>query len=137
MVINKILLKKMKMHTLYIVSLLIVCCLSFSSCDTDKEDYLVTDRANAYISALQLYTADNRNVATNVVIDDEKGIIRATVKNGVNIARLKPRSSLAPEATITPKMGVWTDFTVDVKYTVLAGNGVDKKEYTIIVAEQE
>lgn len=115
---------------------LLALCAPLISC-ADEELYVATDRADAYISAMQIYTADNRNVAVSVEIDDETGIITATVKSGVNPARLKPSCSLAPEATIRPKMGVWTDFSQPVRYTVVAGNGVDKKNYVIMVVLQE
>lgn len=84
-----------------------------------------------------MYTPDNRNVATLVSIDNENGVIKVEVKNGVNPAHLKPRCSLAPEATIQPKMGVWTDFSSSVRYTVISGNGKVHKEYEIIVVEKE
>lgn len=126
----------MKTHILLIVKVLLLTIVA-GACNTDEEVYQVTDRMDAYISSVQLYTADNRNVATQVAIDDANGIIRVEVKNGVNPARLKPRCSLAPEATITPKMGVWTDFSVPVKYTVISGSGEVRKEYEIIVFEKE
>jgi hypothetical protein len=34
-------------------------------------------------------------------------------------------------------MGVWTDFSVPVKYTVISGSGEVYKEYKIIVVEKE
>ena len=123
----------------YIILIMKVFLLSlvWGACDSDEEVYQVTDRADAYISSIQLYTADNRNVATQVSIDNDNGIIRVEVKNGVNLGRLKPRCSLAPEATITPKMGIWTDFSTSVNYTVVSGNGKERKEYEIIVVEKE
>ena len=126
----------MKTHILLIVKVLLLTII-LGACDTDEEVCQVTDRADAYISSVQLYTADNRNVATQVTIDDANGIINVEVKNGVNLAHLKPRCSLAPEATITPKMGVWTNFSVPVKYTVISGSGEVYKEYKIIVVEKE
>ena len=126
----------MRTHIISIVKVLFLTVV-LGACDTDEEVYQVTDRADAYISSVQLYTADNRNVATQVNIDDANGIINVEVKNGVNRAHLKPRCSLAPEATVTPKMGVWTDFSVPVKYTVISGSGEVYKEYKIIVVEKE
>lgn len=126
----------MKTHILLIVKVLLLTII-LGACDTDEEVYQVTDRTDAYISSVQLYTADNRNVATQVTIDDANGIINVEVKNGVNLAHLKPRCSLAPEATITPKMGVWINFSVPVKYTVISGSGEVYKEYKIIVVEKE
>lgn len=126
----------MKTNIILMVKMLLLAFV-VGACDTDEEVYLVTDRMDAYISSVQLYTADNRNVATQVSIDNEEGIIRVEVKNGVNLARLKPRCSLAPEATITPKMGIWTNFLTPVSYTVISGSGEVTKEYEIIVVEKE
>jgi len=126
----------MKTHIILMVKVLFLA-IVMGACDTDEEVYQVTDRTDAYISSVQLYTADNRNVATQVTIDDVNGIINVEVKNGVNLAYLKPRCSLAPEATITPKMGVWTNFSAAVKYTVISGSGEVYKEYEIIVVEKE
>ena len=110
----------------------------FQGCEDDDQVLLVTDNDACYISALQLYASDNRNaVVGSVVIDDDRNTITAVVKNGSNLARLKPRCSLAPEATLSPKMGVWTDFTGSVQYTVTSGNGEVKKTYTITVTEQQ
>ena len=126
----------MKTHIILMVKVLFLA-IVMGACDTDEEVYQVTDRTDAYISSVQLYTEDNRNVATQVTIDDVNGIINVEVKNGVNLAHLKPRCSLAPEATITPKMGVWTNFSAPVKYTVISGSGEVYKEYEIIVVEKE
>lgn len=78
----------MKTHIISIVKVLFLTVV-LGACDTDEEVYQVTDRADAYISSVQLYTADNRNVATQVNIDDANGIINVEVKNGVNRAHLK------------------------------------------------
>lgn len=110
----------------------------FFGCESDDEVILITDNEACYISALQLYASDNRNaVVGTVVIDNDKNTIQATVKNGSNLARLKPRCSLAPEATLSPKMGVWTDFSSPAQYTVTSGNGQIKKTYAITVIEQQ
>lgn len=114
-----------------------VCLFFCMACNKDEEVFLVTDRADAYISDLQLYTADNRNVVVGLDINDETGVITAEVKNGVNMAHLKPRCSLAPEATVTPKMGVWTDFSSPVEYIVISGNREVTKKYVINIVEQE
>ena len=118
------------------LSFQILTCIWLSSCNTDEEILLTTDRDDAYISDMQLYTPDNRNVVVNVSISEDIGMIQLTVKNGVNIAHLKPRCSLAPEATVIPKMGVWTDFSEPVAYKVISGSKKLEKKYTIIVTEQ-
>lgn len=82
----------MKTHIILMVKVLFLA-IVMGACDTDEEVYQVTDRTDAYISSVQLYTADNRNVATQVTIDDVNGIINVEVKNGVNLAHLKSRCS--------------------------------------------
>ena len=64
----------MKTHIILMVKVLFLA-IVMGACDTDEEVYQVTDRTDAYISSVQLYTADNRNVATQVTIDDVNGII--------------------------------------------------------------
>ena len=69
----------MKTHIILMVKVLFLA-IVMGACDTDEEVYQVTDRTDAYISSVQLYTADNRNVATQVTIDDVNGIINVEVK---------------------------------------------------------
>ena len=59
----------MKTHIILMVKVLFLA-IVMGACDTDEEVYQVTDRTDAYISSVQLYTADNRNVATQVTIDE-------------------------------------------------------------------
>ena len=119
------------------IKLLILSLLTLSSCNIDKEIYLSTDREDAYITEVQLYANDNRNVVLKCDIDEETGIINLLVKNGTNLSHLKPRCSLAPEATILPKMGTWTDFSVPVEYTVFSGSKKNNKKYTIHITEEK
>ena len=110
----------------------------FFSCESDDKVILITDNEACFISSLQLYASDNRNaIVGSVNINNENNTISATVKNGSNLARLKPRCGLASEATLSPKMGVWTDFSQPVQYTVTSGNGQVKKTYSITVTEQQ
>jgi len=112
--------------------------LFLSGCDTDDYVYLTTDNDACYISSLQIYGPDNRNtVVGSVTIDDDKNTIMATVKNGTNLARVKPRCGLAPESTVLPKMGTWTDMSKPVQYTVTSGNKEVQKTYTITLIEQQ
>ena len=114
----------------------------FTSCGSDSE-LLVTDQTEAYISSFQLRGPDNRNIIVNVTISpvDEDdpyadGTIAAQINHGFNLARLKPNCGTSPESTISPKMGVWTDFSQPVEYVVTSGDGQHQKKYTITVSER-
>lgn len=119
------------------IKLLIISLLMVSSCNVDKEIYLITDKDDAYITEVQLYANDNRNVVLQCDIEEDSGIINLLVKNGTNINYLKPRCSLSPESTILPKMGIWTDFSEPIEYTVFSGSKKVTKKYIIYITEQK
>ena len=57
------------------IKLLIISLLMVSSCNVDKEIYLITDKDDAYITEVQLYANDNRNVVLQCDIEEDSGII--------------------------------------------------------------
>ena len=109
------------------------------SCN-EKEEMLVTDRSDCYMSRFQLRGTDNYNFLADRTIgsgiDTVALTVTAIVKYGTDITRLKPNCSLAPEATMTPSMGDWTDFSQPRQYTVISGNEKVRKTYTITVTVQ-
>ena len=62
------------------IKLLIISLLMVSSCNVDKEIYLITDKDDAYITEVQLYANDNRNVVLQCDIEEDSGIINLLVK---------------------------------------------------------
>ncbi len=110
-----------------------------TSCSED-EVMLVTDRTDCYMSRFQIRGTDNYTILADVTIG--KGIdttaltVNATVKYGTDITRLKPNCSLAPECSLTPSMGEWTDFSNPRQYTVISGNRKIRKTYTVTVTVQ-
>ena len=112
---------------------------SLFSCD-EKEEMLVTDRADCYMSRFQVRGTDNYNFLADVTIgsgiDTVACTVTAVVKHGTDITRLKPNCSLAPEASVTPSMGDWTDFSRPLQYTVVSGNEKVRRTYTVTVTVQ-
>ena len=110
-----------------------------SSCN-EKEEMLVTDRTDCYMSRFQVRGTDNYNFLADVSIgsgiDTVACTVTAVVKHGTDITRLKPNCSLAPEASITPSMGDWTDFSKPRQYTVISGDEKVRKTYTVNVTVQ-
>lgn len=106
------------------------------ACD-EKEEMLVTDRTDCYMSRFQIRGTDNYTILADVTIG--KGIdtvaltVNATVKHGTDLTRLKPNCSLSPESSLTPSMGIWTDFSNPLQYTVVSGNKQIRKTYTVTV----
>lgn len=117
------------------IFLLLLLLISLASCRWELEQLSSADAAD--IEAFYLYDHQNLSVMIgSAEIDNEKGEITATVKGGSDIRALKPWAKISLDATCYPKMGVWTDFTQPVEYTITAGNGVNKKTWKIIVKAQ-
>lgn len=129
--------KKTIIYSIIVMSALV---LAFLPSCGDKEEMLVTDRTDCYMSRFQIRGTDNYNILADVTIG--KGIdtvaltVTAVVKHGTDITRLKPNCSLSPESSLTPSMGDWTDFSQPLKYTVISGNQQVRRTYTVTVTVQ-
>jgi hypothetical protein len=75
-------------------------------------------------------------LASAAVIDTTALTVTAVIKGGNDITRLKPWANITLDAMCTPKMGVWTDFTNPVQYTITSGSRTVKKVWTINVSMQ-
>lgn len=116
------------------------------SCSEEPE-MLVTDRTDCYISRFSIRGTDNITILADVTIG--KGIdttaltINAEVKFGIDLTKLKPSCSLSPESMLVPEqgapaMGTWVDFTKGpYVYTVMSGNRLIQKSYTITVTAKQ
>jgi len=106
-----------------------------SACD--KEVDLITNNQVAKIESFQLFDQQNLSVlASAAVIDTTALTVTAVIKGGNDITRLKPWANITLDAMCTPKMGVWTDFTNPVQYTITSGSRTVKKVWTINVSMQ-
>lgn len=107
----------------------------FSACD--KEIDLITANKVAAIESFQLFDQQNLSVlASTAVIDTATLTVTAVIKGGCDISHLKPWANITLDAMCAPKMGVWTDFTNPVQYTITSGSRTVKKVWTINVSMQ-
>jgi hypothetical protein len=107
----------------------------FSACNKDVD--LITANQVAKIESFQLFDQQNLSVlASAAVIDTTALTVTAVIKGGNDITRLKPWANITLDAMCTPKMGVWTDFTNPVQYTITSGSRTVKKVWTINVSMQ-
>jgi hypothetical protein len=108
------------------VSLLITGC-------EKKDIYLATDSNNTKIQSFRLVTDNGINVIGSMNIDNTAGVIQLTTTPGTDITHLFPSAVIPEGAIVKPALGVYTDFTNDVQFTVLAGNHKDSKVWTVKV----
>jgi len=107
----------------------------------DEKGLLITDRAECYISNFDLLGSDHRTVIVGKSIIDTVALtVHAEVMYGTNLKNLKPFCSVVTDATVTPTMGVWSDFSDLSKpkeYTVISGNRKVRKTYTVHLSVQQ
>lgn len=113
----------------------------FSGCTDfpmDEDDLLITTQGRCYIGTFYLYGPDHLDclIQDSTVIDTVTQTIDGLAKFGTNLSKVKPAASLSLDSKITPAMGVWTDFTEPRTYTVISGNRLVEKEYTITIRLQ-
>lgn len=136
--------KKMKTYFKFSVIIFLVTLVA-TSCKkdfpVDENGLLITDRAECYMSNFDLLGSDHRTVLVGKsVIDTVEQTVHAEVMYGTNLKSLKPFCSVVTDATVTPTMGIWTDFSDLSKpkeYTVVSGNRKVRKTYTIHLSVQQ
>ena len=101
---------------------------------TDLYEYPSNDSKETKITAFSLLNENGENVVIESEIDDKAGTIFVTVTTGTTVNRLVPRATVSEGVVIEPIMGVYTDFTNPVTYTLIAGNRIDKQEWTVTVS---
>jgi len=107
----------------------------FSACNKDVD--LITANQVAKIESFQLFDQQNLSVLVSAAVIDTTALtVTAVIKGGNDITRLKPWANITLDAMCTPKMGVWTDFTNPVQYTITSGTRTVKKVWTINVSMQ-
>jgi hypothetical protein len=107
----------------------------------DEDGLLITTRAQCYVSNFELLSNDFLTVRTkNPVIDTVAQTIDVEVRFGTDLKNLYPQFTLVPDAKLDPKITGKVDFS-DLnnpkQYTVVAGNRIVRKTYTIRVAVQK
>ncbi|MDR1682040.1 MAG: hypothetical protein LBS25_01420 [Candidatus Symbiothrix sp.] len=142
-----------KLYLLLLVPLLLSGCL-FDDMPIDEDGLLITERAECYVSRLELLGADYQTVragiqggsvddlrkAKDAVIDTVACTINVEVKWGSDLKNIYPQFTLAQDCKLDPKITGLTDFS-DLghprQYTVISGNRKIRKTYTIYITIQE
>ncbi len=132
----------MKKYLITIVALMIgtftwIRCTDFP---IDEDGLLITTRAQCYVGSFGLVGVDHQTVlTTTAVVDTVAQTINATVFYGTDLKRLWPQFSLVTDAKLDPKITGYVDFS-DLgnpkKWTVIAGNRIVKKTYTVYITVQ-
>lgn len=98
-------------------------------------EYPSSNSKDAEITNFSVLNEAGQSVATAVEVTKETGRISVKVSAGTNISKLVPRATVSEGVVIEPGMGIYTDFSKTKTYTLIAGDRVTKKEWTVIVSE--
>jgi hypothetical protein len=133
----------MKRYFLTFLTLLIVtfawvrCAKNFP---VDEDGLLITSRGQCYVGNFELLGADFQTVRTAAAtIDTTAQTINVMVMFGTDLKNLFPQFSLVTDAKLDPKITGKVDFsdlTNPKKYTVISGNRLVRKTYTIFLTVQ-
>lgn len=103
------------------------------SCQKEREIYPATDSPLTLIQSFRLVTETGANAISNVQINAENATVTILANPDVSITRLFPSATISEGAIVEPALGVYTDFSTPVTYTVIAGNRIDKQQWTVTV----
>jgi len=129
----------------YFITFIVIALASFvwvscSDFPVDEDGLLITTRGQCYVSNFELLGADFQTVRTKAaVIDTTAQTINAEVFFGTDLKNLYPQFSLVTDAKLDPKIVGKVDFsdlTNPKKWTVISGNRLVKKEYTVYITVQ-
>ncbi len=136
----------MKLKNIYqpLFALLLLLSASFMGCKkdfpVDEDGLLITARAECFVSNFELLGADFITVrAKPVVIDTTAQTVNVEVLFGTDLKNVYPQFSLASDCKLDPKITGKTDLS-DLSnpkvYTVVSGNRLVRKPYTVIIKYQ-
>lgn len=111
------------------ISLIVISCEK-----TDLYEYPSSNSYETSITSFSLLNEYGENVIIDVKIDSVAKVINTKVIDGTSIDKLIPRATVSEGVIVDPIMGVYTDFTNPVVYTLVAGNRINKDKWTIIVS---
>jgi hypothetical protein len=106
----------------------------------DEDGLLITTRGQCYVSSFELLGSDFQTVRTKTaVVDTTAQTINVEVFYGTDLKNLYPQFSLVTDAKLDPKIVGKVDFS-DIanpkKWTVISGNRLVKKQYTVYLTVQ-
>jgi len=133
----------MKKYSIIIVSLILIT-FSWVRCakdyPVDEDGLLITTRGQCYVSNFELLGADFQTVRTTAAVIDTTALtINTIVFYGTDLKNLYPQFSLVTDAKLDPKITGKVDFsdlTNPKKYTVISGNRIVKKTYSVYITVQ-
>jgi hypothetical protein len=106
----------------------------------DEDGLLITSRGQCYVSSFELLGSDFQTVRTKTaVVDTTAQTINVEVFYGTDLKNLYPQFSLVTDAKLDPKIVGKVDFSdlANPKiWTVISGNRLVKKPYTVYVTVQ-
>lgn len=126
--------------TFIAITLVTFAWVSCSDFPVDEDGLLITTRGQCYVSNFELLGVDFQTVRTKApVIDTTAQTINVEVFYGTDLKNVYPQFSLVTDAKLDPKIVGKVDFSdlANPKvYTVISGNRLVKKPYTIYVTVQ-
>ncbi len=87
----------------------------------------------AEIKSFKLYNKTMNNVTLSTAIDSAAATVDIKVLNGTDLTALISKIKVSDGAKIQPESGDTLDFTLPLKFTVTAGNGLSSKVWTVTV----
>lgn len=106
----------------------------------DEDGLLITQRAECYVGNFELLGSDFVTVRSKTaVIDTTAQTINVEVLFGTDLKNVYPQFSLATDCKLDPKIVGKVDLSnlaTPKVYTVISGNRLVKKPYTLIVKYQ-
>lgn len=129
----------------YFITFIVITLVTFSwvrctDFPVDEDGLLITTRGQCYVSNFELLGVDFQTVRTqSAVIDTTAQTINVVVFYGTDLKNVYPQFSLVTDAKLDPKIVGKVDFSdlANPKvYTVISGNRLVKKPYTVYITVQ-
>jgi hypothetical protein len=126
--------------TFIVITLVAFAWVSCTDFPVDEDGLLITSRGQCYVSSFELLGSDFQTVRTKTaVVDTTAQTINVEVFYGTDLKNLYPQFSLVTDAKLDPKIVGRVDFS-DLanpkKWTVVSGNRLVKKPYTVYLTVQ-
>jgi hypothetical protein len=126
--------------TFIVITLVAFAWISCTDFPVDEDGLLITSRGQCYVSSFELLGSDFQTVRTKTaVVDTTAQTINVEVFYGTDLKNLYPQFSLVTDAKLDPKIVGRVDFS-DLanpkKWTVVSGNRLVKKPYTVYLTVQ-
>lgn len=126
--------------TFAVIALAAIAWIRCTDFPVDEDGLLITTRGQCYVGNFELLGADFQTVRTKAaVIDTTAQTINVEVFYGTDLKNLYPQFSLVNDAKLDPKITGKVDFSDLTKpkvYTVISGNRLVRKPYTVYITVQ-